>query len=255
MIAMLKADLHLHSKEDCHDVYIRYTAKELIDHASDFGFDVLSITHHWVPRTVDRQFYGKKIDDYAQKRGILLIPGVEARLKVGGYLLRKDVLLYNFTERELNQIRSFDDIKRIKQDHHLVIAAHPFFPHPKFIALGKILLERYIDLFDAIELHSLYTPNINFNAPAVIIAKRHHKPLVANSDAHNIRYFGTNYSLLKARPTIESVIKAIKDGRVEIRTEPMSIYNLALKSIPVSVEIALGILNRGKDFFNKFHIG
>lgn len=251
---MLKTDLHLHTKEDRHDVYIRYSAKELIDHAADLGFGVLSITHHWFPGTVDRQFDSRRIDSYARKRGILLIPGVEARLKVGKFLIRKDVLLYNFTEKELGQIRSLEDVKRIKQEHHLIIAAHPFFPHPKFIALGKSLLERYMDLFDAIEFHSFYTPDLNFNAPAVAFAKRYHKPLVANSDLHNIKYLGRSYSLVKARPTIPSVIKAIKAGRVEVRTAPMSMADIILKGVPVTAEIALGIINRWKDILNRIRV-
>ena len=63
----LKCDLHLHTKEDSRH-QLNYNAKELIDAASGHGYDVLSITNH---NTVT---YNRELADYAEERGILLIP-------------------------------------------------------------------------------------------------------------------------------------------------------------------------------------
>lgn len=248
---MLKADLHIHTKEDPHDRYIRYNAKQLIDHAYNMGFDVLAITHHWYPGTSDRMFYPKKMVNYAGKKGILLIPGVEARLKVKKSTFKKDVLLYNFSQDELNQIKTLDDIRRIKQPHHMVIAPHPFFPHPKMISLGGKLLERYIDIFDAIEHAYFYLNSFNFNLPAVEIARKYKKTIVGNSDVHQIKYIGTNYSLIKAKPSIESVIQAVKSGRVKLKTQPIRLYDFSMRTIPMAMEIAYNLYEAAKNLAAK----
>ena len=66
---MLKADLHIHTKEDPHD-NIGYSAKQLIDHAAKLNFDVISITNH------DTSSYTEELAEYAKLKGILLIPGI-----------------------------------------------------------------------------------------------------------------------------------------------------------------------------------
>jgi len=84
---MLKADIHLHAGEDqLHK--LSYSSKELIDHASRKGFEVLALTFH---RDI---FFNKELSDYAKKKGILLIPGVER------YIEGKEVLIYNLKEGE-----------------------------------------------------------------------------------------------------------------------------------------------------------
>ena len=73
---MLKADLHIHTKEDpVHHKDIKYTAKQLIDHAANQGYEVIAITCH------NKVYYNKKIKEYAKKKGILLIPGIEKTIK------------------------------------------------------------------------------------------------------------------------------------------------------------------------------
>lgn len=58
----LKADLHLHTKEDPQD-NVKYSGMELIDQAYQKGFDVLAITNH---RQVT---YDNYLAEYARKRG------------------------------------------------------------------------------------------------------------------------------------------------------------------------------------------
>ena len=50
--------------------------------------------------------------------------------------------------------------------------------------------------------------------------------MVANSDAHVLEQFGLAYSLVEAEKTPEAIIKAIKAGRVEVVSRPLSLAAL-----------------------------
>src|SRR5262249_43053412 len=108
----LRADLHLHTRE--RERFIAYDARELIDRAVHAGFQVLSITNH------DTVTFDAALRGYAEERGILLIPGVEATIE------GKHVLLYNI-DVPPGRIRTFADLRRLRQPDWLVVAAHPFF--------------------------------------------------------------------------------------------------------------------------------
>lgn len=205
---MLKADLHIHTNDDPKDYFIKYSWKDLIDHAARLNYDVISITCH------DALVYSRKISDYAKKKAVLLVPGCERTIE------GRHVLLYNFSWKELLSIKTFEDLRKIKKSRHLVIAAHPFYPHP--VALRKKLACN-IDLFDSIEYSQFYTKCINFNKKALKFAKKTGLPLVANSDAHSLAQIsGTHYSFINSNKNLSSVIKAIKKGLVEYRTHPLN---------------------------------
>ncbi|MFH1072297.1 MAG: PHP domain-containing protein, partial [Nanoarchaeota archaeon] len=120
---MLKSDLHTHAKEDTQD-HIPYTAKEFIDEAARKDFDVLSLTFH------RKVFWKADIVRYAQKKGILLIPGCEMCVE------NRHVLIYNKSAAKLKRIveriqeeNRIDRINQLKQDC-LVIAPHPYYCNP-----------------------------------------------------------------------------------------------------------------------------
>jgi hypothetical protein len=83
-------------------------------------------------------------------------------------------------------------------------------------------LEAYIDSFDAVEFSFFYSHFINPNKKAVQVAAQHRKPLVGSSDCHNIWQVGYTHSLIEAEKTIPSIIAAVKEGRVEVATTPLS---------------------------------
>lgn len=198
-----KADLHLHTWEG--ERWIAYGARELIDRAARDGYQVLSITNH---NTVT---FSEELAAYAGERGILLVPGVEATIE------GKHVLLYNL-DVPVARIRTFADLRRLKGPDWLVVAAHPFFPHPTCL---RDRLLREIDLFDAIEFSHFFTPRIDFNRRAVRLAREIGLPLVGTSDSHLMRQFGTTYSLIEGGPTVASVLKAIQKGQVRVVTAPL----------------------------------
>jgi predicted metal-dependent phosphoesterase TrpH len=201
----LKADLHLHTREG--EGFIGYDARALIDRAARAGFQVLSITNH------NMITFSADLQGYARERGILLIPGVEATIE------GKHVLLYN-VDVPPARIRTFADLRRLKRPGWLVVAAHPFFPGP--VCLRKRLLEE-LDLFDAIEFSHFYTRGINFNRPAVRLAREVGLPLLGTSDSHLVRQFGTTYSLIEGEMTVASVLNTIKKGQVTVVSRPLTL--------------------------------
>jgi hypothetical protein len=201
----LKTDLHLHTRE--RESFIAYDARELIDGAAHAGFQVLSITNH------DTVTFSADLQAYAQERGILLIPGIEATIE------GKHVLLYNI-DVPPERIRTFADLRRLRQPDWLVVAPHPFFPGS--YCLHERLIEE-VDLFDAIEFSHFYTARIDFNRPAVRLAQETGLPLLGTSDSHVVRQFGTTCSLIEGSPTIASVLGAIRKGQVQVESRPLTL--------------------------------
>jgi predicted metal-dependent phosphoesterase TrpH len=203
---MLKVDLHTHTSDDPLD-RIPYSTCELIDRAAALGYDALAITLH------DRQLDVVPLASYAAERGVVLIPGIERTID------GRHVLLLNFSSAA-EEVGSFDDIARLKaREDGLVVAPHPYFPatHSLFH-----LLTRYADLFDAVEYNAMYAPGLNFNRPAVRWAQAHGKPLVGNSDVHRLPQLGATWSLVDADRDPPSICRAIRAGRVQVVTRPLS---------------------------------
>lgn len=205
---MLKADLHLHSKEDPEDFsIIKHSAKELIDVAAKENFEVLALTLH------NKVLYNKELIDYAKERNILLIPGCERTIE------NRHVLLYNFSQEEIEKINSFEDLRKMKKEHNLVIAPHPFYPHPSAL---QNKLYKNLDLFDAIEYSHFYTKHIDFNKKAVKLSKKNKLSLIGNSDTHFLFQFNTTYSFIDSKKDVDSILKAIKKGNIQVQTKPLS---------------------------------
>jgi len=210
---MIKVDLHLHSGEDPDDG-LKYPATALIDKAVELGFSAIAITLHGKVLEDERVF------EYAQRNGLLLIRAVEWNI------LGRDVLLYNITQREAEKLQTFEDLrahKRERGEDLLVIAPHPFYPMGH--SLGREF-ERNIDLFDAVEYAQIHLPWFDaFNQRAVRIAQKHGKPIIANSDSHNVWMFGRHYTVVDAEPTMPSIFRRIREGRVEAHSPHVSIWD------------------------------
>ncbi|NIM89514.1 MAG: hypothetical protein GTO17_01040 [Candidatus Aminicenantes bacterium] len=211
----LKVDLHTHTAEDPIE-NIKYDSFQLIERASQEGFDVLAITNHKLVT------YNEDLAEYAEKKGILLIPGIEATFS------DKEVLILN-PDFKKNPLRSsLEDLEKIKKNHSLIIAPHPFFPNKKSL---KSDLYPYLFFFDALEFSHFYNRLIDFNKKAVQTANQYNKPLLGMSDCHNIWQFGKTYTLIEAKKEMFSVFQAIKEGKIEIRTAPVSLVTMARVSL------------------------
>lgn len=202
---MLKADLHIHTREDPHDP-LEWTAVQAIDLAKKQGFDVIAITLH--EGVLLRTTYS-----YAKKQGILLIPGTEMVIE------GKHVLCYNFGKKIL-KIKTFKQLSLLKNKNNLVIAPHPFYP------FKHSLREKFWQnkkAFDAVEHARVYLKWLNPNKKAY----QTKMPLVGNSDAHAPFMLGQTYSLIESEKTTADVIAAIKKGRVKPVTKPLTLLEFA----------------------------
>lgn len=201
---LLKVDLHTHTADDPKEP-IQHSSFELLDKAHSLGYDAISITSH------NGITFGKYLQDYARELGIVLIPGVELTIR------RKHVLVVNAHERIL-ETRTFDDLRRLRTPENLIIAPHPYFP-----GYSSLLwqVRTNIDVFDAIEFSWFYHSLINFNMFAMKTAARYGLPLVCTSDCHHLEKFGSAYSLVDAEKDRESIVEAVRRGRLEIAANPL----------------------------------
>ncbi len=216
---MLKAELHAHTMEDPRDV-IPYSAKGLIRHLSKLGYSVLSITNH------NRVTYSEELRKYALSHGITLIPGAE--LDVEG----KHVLVYYVTQGDIEGIKTFEDLRKLKKMKRgvVVVAPHPFYPFP-FCLHDKLL--RHMDIFDAIEHSHLYTSTYNPNTRAARIARRHGKPLVATGDLHLLMQANKNFTYLLAGNSQACLRSAVKSGKLKIGSRPLKHSEFARISVNI----------------------
>jgi hypothetical protein len=221
----LKADLHLHTAEDPLD-HVRYTAKELISKAADEGFDIISITNH------HRMTFNQDLLNYAQQRGILLIPGIEMTIR------RRHVLVLNPPPHKT--CTDFPSLSKLRRPETLIIAPHPYFPGT--YSLNGYLL-KHLNLFDALEYCHFYSPMINFNQRALEVCHAFGFPLIGNSDAHFLSQLGTTYSLIHAEKNLPSIFSAIRGNRVEVVTRPLKTLemgSIANKFIRMKLRAKIG---------------
>jgi len=205
MLARLRADLHVHTREA--EPSIAYGARDIIVRAARAGYRVLGITNH------DTITYSADLVSFARDHDVLLIPGVEATVE------GRHVLVYN-ADVEADKLRTFADLRRYRTPEWLVAAPHPLFPASYCL---REKLWQQIDLFDAIEFSHFYTPRIDFNRPAVKLAAALGLPLLGTSDSHLDEQFGTTFSLIEADLSVESVLAAVKQGRLGIVSRPLTL--------------------------------
>lgn len=205
MLARLRADLHVHTREA--EPSIAYSARDIIVRAARLGYRVLSITNH------DAITYNADLAAFARDHDVLLIPGVEATVE------GRHVLVYN-ADVEADKLRTFADLRRYRTPEWLIAAPHPLFP-ASYCLREKLWQE--IDLFDAIEFSHFYTPRVDFNRPAVKLAAAVGLPVLGTSDSHLEDQFGTTFSLIEADPSVESVLAAVKHGRLAIVSRPLTL--------------------------------
>lgn len=221
---IVKVELHAHTDDDPADA-IGYSTRELVDVALARGYGALAITLH------DRFFDDADTIAFARERGLALIPAIERTVE------RRHILLVNFP-RECERIETFDELRAFKADHPsgLVVAAHPFFPFGS--SLGRTLVERHADLWDAIEINAFHTGTVDFNRRARAWAAARGRPLVGNGDVHQLDQLGSCYSLVSVdgAVTADAVCDAIRRGEVRVESRPLS--HVAAATIAVRAAFA-----------------
>jgi predicted metal-dependent phosphoesterase TrpH len=207
----IKIDLHIHTLDDPKDA-VDYSAHQLLERARALGFRVLAITLH------DAVFDRPEVFADAAAMGILLIPAAEMRLHGA------DVIVLNVSAEEMAELKSFDDLRRLRArrgDSIFTIAPHPFYKFGG--SIGSRLFQE-IDCFDAIEFCHFHIGLFNPNRRAKRVASRFGKPLIATSDAHRLHAFGRHYTSIP-RPsalTLENVFAALRSGPLRLTSPPCS---------------------------------
>jgi predicted metal-dependent phosphoesterase TrpH len=209
----MKADLHTHCNLDPIDYRIvLHSAEELIQEAARLRYEVLAITCH------DLDVWSEDLAEYAAGHGITLIPGME--VNVNG---RYHTLVYNFGAGA-ESLRTFEQIRTLKRPDTLVVAPHPFFPSPNCL---RTLTEENLDAIDAIEISGFYIAGVDFNRRARRLASACHMPLVGNADVHQLWQLGRTSTWIYASPDVNSILSAVKQGRVRVESEALSYAHAA----------------------------
>ena len=199
---MLKADFHLHAREDKQD-RIQYSAKDLIKLAAKQKFSVLSFTFH------DKLFYPRDLINFAKKRNIILIPGTELTIH-GRHVLVNGI-------KKFPKIKELSDLENLK-DEAIITAPHPFFPTSTAL---REQLPLNINLFNNIEYTARYNNLVNFNKKAASFAEQYQKPLLGNSDCHHLTYFGYTFTQVDASPSVDNILEALRKKNFQLATTPL----------------------------------
>jgi len=212
---VIKVDLHVHTADDPSD-YVPHSLQQFVEHAAARQFGGLAITLH------DRYFDPAPHAELARRHNVVLMSGIERSIH------GRHILLINFPP-EVTRVTTLDGIARLKSTTRgLVIAPHPFYPLGSALRGWMHSHVDLIDLIDAVEINAMYTRSIDFNKRAITWARTHNKTLVGNTDLHLLEQMGTTYSLVDAAPNADAICDAIRAGRVEVRTDPLSLPRAAM---------------------------
>jgi predicted metal-dependent phosphoesterase TrpH len=212
----IKIDLHIHTLDDTKDA-LDYSAAQLLERAKALGFGVLAITLH------DSVFDCAEVFADAASKGILLISAAELRLHGA------DIVLLNVRPEEAAALKDFDDVRRLRAARGSSLFT--FAPHPFYFIGGSIggkRLRENIDCFDAIEICHFHWGWFDRNRPARKVAAKFDRPLLATSDAHQLRAFGTHYTSISrpAAVTPEAVFEALRAARVRLTSPSCTFADL-----------------------------
>jgi predicted metal-dependent phosphoesterase TrpH len=194
-----------------------FSAHQLLARAKELGIEVIAITLH------DAVFRQADVFTEAAAMGILLISAAEMRLQGA------DIVLLNVQPDEAESLRDFDDVRRLRASRG--DSLFTFAPHPFYVMGGSIggkRLRANIDCFDAIEICHFHKGWFDRNRPARRVAARFGKPLLATSDAHQLRAFGSHYTSI-ARPaelTVENIFATLRTGQGRLTSPPCSFADL-----------------------------
>lgn len=204
---MIRVELHAHTSADPGD-RIPHSTEALLERASAAGYGAVAVTLH------NRWFDPAPWASRAGSLGLTLLAGIEKGID-GRHVLAINV------PREVEQVRTFDDLRALKRaaPDSLVVAPHPFYPIPS--ALGPVM-DEIADLVDAVEINAMYTRQLDYNRKARQWASARGIPLVGNCDLHRLDQLGTTWTEVDAPPDAVAICRAIKAGRVVVRTRPLS---------------------------------
>jgi predicted metal-dependent phosphoesterase TrpH len=210
----VKADLHVHSTYSSDSII---TPKELVFYARKRGLNAVAVTDH---NQVDG---ARKI---ARETDFLIIPGTEVSSRDG------HIVGLNVNEVIPRGLSTDETVDRIHKAGGIAIACHPH-------ALFKGSIGQHVTAkFDAVEtINASSFPFRSASSKAEKLAQRFGLPQVAGTDAHYGPVIGCAYTVIDSELNVESILKAIVDGRCE--------------PAGGSISLRMRIQNQGR-FFKKY---
>ena len=126
-------------------------------------------------------------------------------------------------DKDVESVRTFEDLKKYKEIHPeiFIFAAHPYFHHNSLN--GE--LEKWIAIFDGIELSWFYTRWFDWNKKGKTIAEKYNLPFIATSDTHILDFLNDSYILIDVEEkTVEMVIKALRQKKFKNISSPRKLF-------------------------------
>jgi len=210
----VKADLHVHSTYSSDSII---TPKELVFYARKRGLNAVAVTDH-------NQVEGAR--KIARETDFLIIPGTEVSSRDG------HIVGLNVNEVIPRGLSTDETVDRIHKAGGIAIACHPH-------ALFKGSIGQHVTAkFDAVEtINASSFPFRSASSKAEKLAERFGLPRVAGTDAHYGPVIGCAYTVIDSELNVESILKAIVDGRCE--------------PAGGSISLRMRIQNQGR-FFKKY---
>jgi predicted metal-dependent phosphoesterase TrpH len=199
---LIKADLHVHTTASKDSLI---TPKDLVYYSKKHGLNACAVTDHNV---LDEAYKIAKETDF------LIIPGIEIS-SADGHIIALNV--YELIPRGLSAVET---VEQIHEAGGIAIACHPY------VYFKGCLREAVCSSFDAIEvINARAFPFKSSVKKAEEAAKRLGLSRVAGTDAHYGPQIGYGYTEIHAEePTVESITKAIVDGKCSAHGQPVPIY-------------------------------
>ncbi len=216
----INADLHVHTTYSKDSLI---TPKDLIYYAKKRGLNACAVTDH-------NQLEGAyKI---AKETDFLIIPGMEVSSSEG------HIVALNVPEPIPRGFSARETVEKIHRVGGVAIACHPF------VLFKGCLGERVCETFDAVEvINARAFPFGRSVRKAEEMARKYSLPRVAGTDAHYGPQIGYGYTSIEAdAPTVDDIIKAIKQGRCSPVGQP----------VPVTLNVQQQFL-RLKRMAKRFH--
>lgn len=192
----LRIDLHVHT---CYSEDAASSLEEIIFYAKKRRLNGIAITDH------DSVEGTRRAMKLADKRGVMVIPGIEVTT------LHGHVLGLNITTRVPQNLSLVETVEKIHEADGIAIAAHP-------LVFIKSHMKQQIasaSNLDGIEvINSAAFPFLLSTRLSRALAERLNLPQTAGSDAHHASEIGTAYTLVKADSEVDEVVDSIRQGTV-----------------------------------------
>lgn len=217
-------DLHVHTNysHDGHD-----SVAKIIENAIAQKLNGIAICDH---DTMDG-YYAAQEYITNHNLDLIIIPGIEVKTSKGHLLV---LGLEEKIEKGLSPEQTIR-IAREKNGTVVIIVPHPF--HPFRHSIGNVHQG-----IDAMEIfNSRYFTGLG-NKIARIKAARNNITAVSGSDAHSAECVGLATVMVEAEPEHEAILRAIKEGKVQIKT---------CKRTPFWIYFQHFVLNRMRVSMNK----